>query len=275
MTIVNTALNAIFSAVLLPFRSLEPGIGLTVISFLSGILFLMLFKKTSNQKAIKSIRDQMRASIFEIRIFQHDIGLVFRAQGRILLQTAVYLRYSLVPIVFICVPLIIIAIHCNLYFGYRPLREGEAAIVSVQMKEGTASGTASDVFLETPPEVTVETPPIFLESLNRIEWRVRAKKGGNYRITLRTRNLKYEKYLAVGNRLLRLSPVKPARGILSQLANPAEPPLPADSPVKYIKLGYPARNGAFFGWNVHWLIPFFILTLIFGFAFKGMMRVEI
>ena len=30
-----------------------------------------------------------------------------------------------------------------------------------------------------------------------------------------------------------------------------------------------------FGWNIHWLVYFFVLSLAFGFAFKGVFGVQI
>lgn len=278
--IVNGILSFFFMVIMLPFQTLPAGAGLTFISFLTGILFLYLFKKTSNQTAIKKVRDQMRASMLEIRIFQHDLGVVFRAQGRIFLQTSVYLRYSLVPIVFICIPLIFIVAHFNLYFGYRALKVDEATIISVQLKEGE-NITAEDFQIIFPSDVAVETPPVFIRSLNRIEWRIRPKSRGIHSsfYKFKDNNKAFMTNLSVSDSVIPVSPVKPSCDIVNIIANPTSSLFDLcygkSSFIQQVRINYPARLGAFFGWNVHWLIPFFILTLIFGYAFKGIMGVEI
>jgi hypothetical protein len=59
------------------------------------------------------------------------------------------------------------------------------------------------------------------------------------------------------------------------LLNPGEMPIAKDSSVKQIKIDYPSRSIEIFGWNLHWLIVFFVLSIVFGFAFKGLFKVEV
>ena len=40
-------------------------------------------------------------------------------------------------------------------------------------------------------------------------------------------------------------------------------------------IGYPTSGLPFLGWTMHWLIAFFLLSIIFGFALKGLFKVEI
>ncbi len=40
-------------------------------------------------------------------------------------------------------------------------------------------------------------------------------------------------------------------------------------------IGYPPLDLSLFGWSVNWLIFFFILSLVSGFAFRGVLGVEI
>src|SRR5918997_95804 len=57
-------------------------------------------------------------------------------------QQAVYLRHALVPLVWVALPLAILAAHLEARYGYDGLRPGHAALVTVRMKATTgAMGT--------------------------------------------------------------------------------------------------------------------------------------
>jgi len=57
--------------------------------------------------------------------------------------------------------------------------------------------------------------------------------------------------------------------------HPGEKPLPAAGAVRSIAVAYKSASLPLFGWDVHWLVAFFILSIGFGFAFKGLFHVEV
>ena len=42
-----------------------------------------------------------------------------------------------------------------------------------------------------------------------------------------------------------------------------------------MEISYPVLDLTVFGWNVHWLLAFFVLSIAFGFAFKDALGVEV
>ena len=46
-------------------------------------------------------------------------------------------------------------------------------------------------------------------------------------------------------------------------------------PLESIKINYPKRDLSLFGWNIHWMILFFVFCMVFAFALKGVVGVEI
>ena len=62
---------------------------------------------------------------------------------------------------------------------------------------------------------------------------------------------------------------------LDQLLYPAEPPLAKDGPIKSIAVGYPEAEVSLFGFEMHWMIWFFVLSIAFGFALRNRMGVTI
>ena len=63
--------------------------------------------------------------------------------------------------------------------------------------------------------------------------------------------------------------------VIDQVLNPGEAPLPSASVVRSVEVKYPPASMSLFGWHIHWLIVYFILSIAFGFAFKGVFKVEI
>ena len=62
MGVLNVILEAVFDVLFAPFRSLGPWPGMIFISLATGILMLLIFKKTSNQEGIKRAKNQIKAS---------------------------------------------------------------------------------------------------------------------------------------------------------------------------------------------------------------------
>ena len=55
---------------------------------------------------------------------------------------------------------------------------------------------------------------------------------------------------------------------MDQLLYPSEPPLPADSVLSSLTVAYPDGNVDVFGWQVHWMIVYFALSIAFAFALR-------
>jgi hypothetical protein len=74
---------------------------------------------------------------------------------------------------------------------------------------------------------------------------------------------------------VRLAPERLDGSFWSQLIYPAEPPLPAGSPVRAVRVSYPDREVNVLGLGMHWMIPFFVLSIAFAFALRGLFKVTI
>ena len=70
-------------------------------------------------------------------------------------------------------------------------------------------------------------------------------------------------------------PVRPGPGVIGQLLNPSEPPLPDATGLIDITVEYPDRPFTVAGWNIGWSGVYLLLTLIFAFALKGLFGVTL
>ena len=55
-----------------------------VVSIVIGFLMVIVFGYTSDQKAIKHAKDQLKAHLLAVRLFQDQLGVVIRSYGGIL-----------------------------------------------------------------------------------------------------------------------------------------------------------------------------------------------
>jgi len=267
-------INAVFRTLFYPFDKLHPAWGMIWISFVAGILMLIIFRFTSNQEGIKKSKAKVGAYILEMRLFNHDLGKMLAALGKTLAANILYLRYMLVPIIVIIIPVLIVLIQVSYRYEHRPLRPDEHAIVKAVLKPGFPV-VETHVLLQVPEDITIETPALRIESSNEVDWRISARKHGVYQIDFMVNGKLFKKNLHVNNELTALSSKRAASSFYAFLLNHSEPELPNDSPFVSLQIMYPDRNLSIMGLKLHWIIWFFIFSVIFGFAFKNVFKVEL
>jgi uncharacterized membrane protein (DUF106 family) len=267
VTAVNAALRPVFDALLFPFRALPPLVGLLVVSLLAAVLMLIVFKKTSNQRRLEEVKRQIHACLFELRLFSDDLGAILRAQAEILRHNLRYLGLSAVPMVVMLVPLVLVVAQLQFHYGYRGLRPADEFLVKVQLKEGHAD-MRPQAALDAPPGLAVVTPPVWIPSERELAWRLRAERWGDYELKLRLDGREYGKTAQVSRQVRRRSPVRGEPTLLNEVLYPAEEPLPGDSPVAAITVGYPEADVPVLGFAVNWLVLFMVLSIALAFALR-------
>ncbi len=271
MTFINAIMTAIFDALLRPFAGLSPWYGIAVVSLLTGVMMLAVFRYTSNQRAIRRAKDRIRAHLLELRLYRDDVGVLLRAQKDILLNNLIYLAHSLVPLAVMILPVVLILMQLNVRYGYQPLRPGESVIVAAKLKPGVE--LAQPLQLVAPSGLTVETPPLRIPALGELDWRVRGERPGAYELHIIVGDRDAEKSLVVSDGWARVSR-QVSRGFLERLSNPGELPAMHEG-FESVAVDYRPAALPFWRWNVHWLLAYFVLSIAFGFALRGVLKVEI
>ena len=289
MQAINSAIGALLDALLWPFQA-WPLTGLTVVSLVVSLGLLAAFKLTSNQHALAAAKRRMQANLFELRLFQDDPRLVMRVVGELLRVQAVYLLYAFVPLLWVALPLAILAAHLQARYGYDGLRPGHAVLVTVRMKPAAAAGAGASasagvtarpgVTLDAPSGLRVETPGVWAAPLRETAWRIAAERDGDYELRISAPVTDASAAAGVVTKRVRVTPLivarpvtKPSSSIWEQLWSPAEAPLPADSPIEAIDIIYPERAIAVFGFPLHWLAVFVILSTLFAFLLRPVFKV--
>jgi len=275
MWLFNSIFGRLFEFIFFPFRNMSPWIGMIFISFLTALLMLFIFRFTSNQQGIRQVKKKIIAHLLELRLFKDSLSITLKAQGNILRYNLKYIGYSAKPMLVLIIPIFLILVQLNLWFGYQDLAPGQKAILKVKMEEG------HDLFdiniaIEPSSALNIETSPLRIEEEREINWRFLVKEKGVHDITFIINGQRFTKKIATAqNPLSKISQSRVQRNFIDELFNPGEAPLPGDIPLKTIEVTYPPQRMNLLGWHIHWLIVYFALSIIFGFSFKGIFKVEI
>ncbi|OGD14548.1 MAG: hypothetical protein A2W20_04420 [Candidatus Aminicenantes bacterium RBG_16_66_30] len=275
MHIVNLVVGRAVDLVLWPFRGLSPWFGLVVVSLLTALLMLEVYKLTSNQAAIRRAKDRIKAHLLEMRLYKDNMRVTLGAQAGILKSNLAYMAANLKPLAVMIVPLVLILARLSLWFDRAPLRPGEETLVKVELA-ASADPLSLDLRLELPPAVEATAPAVRIPDEHEVVWRIRALAEGRGRLLLRAGDRTIEKTVTVGGGPLTSVSALASRGsFVRRILYPGEPPLPGGTPVRTVEVLYPARRLAAFGVGVHWLVAYLVLSIAFGFALKGVFKVEI
>ena len=271
--LIHRTLTPLFDLLCWPVLGLPPIWAMAFVSLISGVAMVWIFGKVSDQATIKALRDQIRGNLIGVRLFQSDIGVVLKLQARIFGDTFRYMKLALVPLVVLLVPVLLIMTQLNLRFAVRPLAPGEATVVKALIRD--AEVLAKTASLEADAGVTIETPAVRMRTAGEVAWRVRARAPGEHRLVVRVGDESIETRLIAGTSWGAVPPLRTGRGAVDLLLYPGEPPIAGDHVIEAVEIGYPGLDIRVLGLTVDWLVAFFILSMAFGYAFKGVLGVEL
>src|SRR5215470_2664263 len=104
----------------------SPLVLVVLLSIIIGFLMVLVFRYTSDQKAIRAAKDRLKGHLLAVRLFQDQIQVVLISYWRIVRSTGTYLRLAFVPLLYVSVPLIFLIVQIDRYLGYAPLPIGQA-----------------------------------------------------------------------------------------------------------------------------------------------------
>jgi hypothetical protein len=251
------------------FVGVLPGwLSATLIAVLSGAGLIWMFKHTSNQRAIKRARQQIRSNLLAVKLFHDNPWVGLRAQVAALLGAFKLLLPALVPILAMLLPVTLLLGQIALWYQARPLQIGEEAVITLKLD---ARAAEAKVVLEPNDAVEDVSGPVRAVSQNEICWNLRAKQNGSHTLVFRVNDHEVQKELAIGDGYQRVSLRRPDWDWSNALLHPAESPFRPDSPVRLIEIQYPERSSWVSGTD-SWLYYWFIVSLVAGFLLRGVFR---
>ena len=163
------------------FGASLPLVIVVLVSVVTGLVMVVVFRYTSDQKAIRSAKDKLKAHLLAVRLFQDQLPVVLRSYGRILRGTATYLRLAFRPLLFVIIPITILIVQLDHYLGLVPFRAGESFLITTQASN---ANTLDDVSLQLPQGIAATASPVHVPASNEIVWRVVAENKSIRKISI-------------------------------------------------------------------------------------------
>jgi uncharacterized membrane protein (DUF106 family) len=270
----NSLVTSLFDLLFLPLGLMPALWSLTVASVATGLLMLAIFGRVSNQGEIRRAKERIQGGLLATRLFRDDLGVFFRVQGRIALDTARYLKHSLKPMAVMILPVAVILVQLNGRYGMRPLDVGEPALVKIRVSDRSLFEEGADIRLLAEEGVAVETPAVRIPAKAEVAWRIRPGRAGEFTLTARVGNESVEKELLAGREGIMVTSARTGEGVFDMFIHPGEAPLESSS-FRSMEVVYPPLEMEFAGLKINWLVWFVVLSLISGYLLKGLFGVEI
>jgi len=254
------------------FGAAHPLVSLIPLSILVGIGMLWVFGKTSDQKAIARQKKKVQAYLLELRLFGDDPGLLWKSQIDLVVGNLRYMGLMLKPALYLTLPMVVLLFHLDAVYGISALPVGESAVVTVHAS-GRLAETAAAPQLEAPEGVVVETAAMRALDAGEFSWRVRAQAEAEGELQFDWNGQSWSKSVTTGDSLRYVSHNRPT-SMLDSLAAPGEPRL-AVPQLDSVEIAYPGAEIDFAAYRLHWLVWFFVVSLVAAYLLKGFFGVTI
>jgi len=273
ITWMNVLTNSLGEFLLAPVGVLPGWLSNTMISAVTGVVLLVIFKYTSNQHAIGRVRDDIKAHMLVLKLFKDSISVTLKAQGRVFKGALLLLLHAVRPMLVMIMPVSLLLAQMGLWYQFRPLLPGEETVVTVKLNDNLETPWPN-VSLESIPAAEVTIGPVRVFSKRQIYWKIKTCENGRHHINFRVDGQQFDKDLAIGDGFMRVSTERPKWRWADILLHPGERPFAPDSVVQSISIGYPERLSRISGTD-WWLIYFFVASLVFALIFKPFLKVRI
>ena len=270
---VNVLTNAFGRFFLAPIAVLPGWLSNTIISAITGVFLLVIFKYTSNQRAIGRVSDDIKAHMLAIKLFKDSISVTLRAEARVFKGALLLLFHAIVPTLVMIFPVSLLLAQLSLWYQFRPLLPGEVAVMTVKLDANVREPWPT-VSIEPTPVAKVTVGPVRIFSKGQICWEIEALEKGKHRITLNVNQHQIEKELVIGDGFMRVSSARPDWNWAHILMHPAEKPLGPDSIVQSVAIDYPDRLSRTSGTD-WWLVYLFIASMVSAFILRPFLRVRL
>ena len=265
--------NTLGKFLLAPIGVLPGWLSNTIVSAVTGVVLLIIFKYTSNQRTIGCVRDNIKANMLALKLFKDSISVTLQVQGQVFKGALLLLFHAIRPMLVMIVPVSLLLAQMGLWYQSRPLLPGEETVVTVKLN-GNIKTPWPIVSVESIPGAEVTLGPVRVFSKRQIHWKIRAIENGSHHIIFQVDGQQIRKELTIGDGFMRVSDERPGWRWADILLHPLEKPLGPDSAVRSISINYPDRLSRTSGTD-WWLVYFFVASLVFALIFKPFLKVRI
>jgi hypothetical protein len=257
---------------------------IVIMSSLSAVMFLVVFKQTSNQQKLQYEKNKIVGYLLQMRLYRDRFFLLIQCVLAVLKHNVLYLQHTLVPLLILCIPLIIITFQVNARGGYLPLSVQENFIVRADLDDkipiGDESQLMEKIYCTASPEIRVETLPLRVTRERKVFWRARVVAlSENGRATLQIGiqggDAIVERSVVIGPVAGGFQPLKAKYSFWNGWDHGVEGFIPDSAKIQAISIGYRRAGYPFLFWKLDAVVLYFVLTMLLGIALKKPLGVAI
>jgi uncharacterized membrane protein (DUF106 family) len=263
MDVFNAIVNAVLGAIFAGFRWAPPVVSLTLLSALVGIAMLWVFRKTSDQARLRAVKRKVYAHLLEMRVYSDDPRAIWRAQSSLMKANLRYMGLALQPALWMALPLAILLIHLEAFYGRAPLEPGRPALVTAALR-ADVGGPAPELL--PPRGFEVSAPPVRILDERQVTWRILPRSAASGKLQFRIKGQGIAKVIEAGGPP-RFIPGRRVHSVWEALWHPDEPRIPTRD-VDWVDVVYPAAYIALFGLHIPWLAWFLIVSMLSALVLK-------
>jgi hypothetical protein len=247
------------------FAWAPPAVGLAVISMLAGAGMLWILGKTSRQERIRAVKRLLWAHLFELRVFRDEPAVMWRAQKSLMTTNFRYMGLMLQPVLWMALPVAILLVHLDSFYGRAPLEVGSEAIVTASLHSPIDAQAPPPVLL-APPGVAVETEAVRAPAEREVSWRIRPSQPVSGDLRLIIDGAIVTKRIEAGTGF-RFVPGRRVSSLLATLWHPDEARIQASS-VEWVDVRTPEAQLEVTGIRAHWLVWFTLISMLMALLLK-------
>jgi hypothetical protein len=279
-----TAVNVFFDVFTFGSGPIGRYISIGVLSLVSAVIFLVLFKQTSNQARIQQYKNKIFGHILQMGLYKDRLGILFSNILNILRYNILYVKETVIPLLVICVPLVIFTVQVNNRSGYDPIKTNQDFIIRAVIDTNVVKENLIDfmtkIYCKLSPEILLETPPLRIVSDGEVFWLAKVLKHpdrgyARIQIGVRGSDLVVEKRIVTDYGVKRFSSAKDKWSFSGGLINNAEGFISKNAFLKSVSINYKRANYSLLFWPVDSIVLYLVFTLICAFALKGLFKVTI
>ncbi len=262
-----------FSFLLKPFENGNAHGGLIFVSVLTGVVMLFLYKLTSNQSALKAVKNRISAYFLEMRLYKDDFSVVQSSLKNVFSTNLEYMKLALLPAVVMIVPVLLIMVQLNLRYAHKGLEQGSSALISVRFGDGV-DVLRKKIDLRVGNGLSKDTPPLRIPALREVNWRISVLGNGIHSALITVDGEEIEIPIIATKKIVPCYKRFEPAGIWASILNPGAPRLPPATGITSIEVEYPKR---LFNWglfSLSWLWSFLIISMASGFILKSVLKIE-
>lgn len=234
--------------------NLTPFWGILILSLIISILIVLIYKFTTNQTLMKSLKDEIKSLQKQMKELKHDPTKMMEVNKKAMEANMKYMGQSFKPMIFTFLPIIIIFGWMNATLAFDPLIAGQEFTMTVDFEKG-ASGNIT-LFAPDGIEITGDATKTVTDG-NSI-FTMKGEALGIYAVTFDYNNKQYVHELEISNDRSYLEPVQRVKdGFVKQITTDLEK-------TKVIKIG---------SFGLTWLWSYILFSIVFSIALRKWLKV--